>query len=164
VDSPPLCLTLQRPVEGRRILVPSLWLVVQVRVFLVLTRATLGRMATLLLRVCLPGSDPPRVRLSERSRRSSRVDSCRLLGAVRLWFLVMWRDWCEDLCKSSTTTTAALGCWSLGARARRLLVCHRQGQADSGRGVATATRRRLVLTAVMVIQWSRNLAVISIMF
>ena len=32
------------------------------------------------------------------------------------------------------------GRWSLGARARRLFDCHRQGQAGSDRGAVTAAR------------------------
>lgn len=43
-------------------------------------------------RVCFLGSDPLRVRPSGHSRRSSSVNSCRLLGAVRLEFLVVYRD------------------------------------------------------------------------
>ena len=63
------------------------------------------------------------------------------------------------LCKSSTTTTAALGHWSLGARAWRLHDYYRQGQASCNSGAATVVRRQLVLAALMVIRWSRNLAV-----
>jgi hypothetical protein len=124
-------------------------------------------MAALLLRVCLTGFDPPRVRPFGRSRWSSGIDSCYLLGAVRLGFLVMWRDLVSDtsdLCKGSMAMTAAPGHWSLGARARRLPGCHRQGQAGSGRGATTAMRRRLVLAAVVVVRWSQNLDVIFIIF
>ena len=124
-------------------------------------------MAALLLRVFLSGSDPPRVRPSGRSRWSSGVDSCCLLGAVRLGFLVVWRDLVSgvsNLFKGSTATTAAPGRWSLGARAQRLPSCHRQGQASSGRGAATAARRRLVLATIVVVRWSWNLDVIFIMF
>ena len=70
----------------------------------------------------LPVFDPPWVCLFRYSRESSGVDSCHLLGAVRLGFLVMWRDLvsgASDLCKGSTTTTASAGRWSLEARARR---------------------------------------------
>lgn len=99
--------------------------------------------------------------------RSPGVDSCHLLRAVRLGFLFMWRylvSGVSDLCKSSTTATAAPGRWSLGACARRLPGCHRQGQAGSSRGVATAAYRQLVHTVVVVVWWSRNLNVIFIMF
>ena len=72
----------------------------------------------------------------------------------------------EDLAqfKGSIATTSALGRWSLGARARRLSGCHRQGQAGSGKGAATAARQRLILTAVVVARWSKDLDVIFIMF
>jgi hypothetical protein len=49
-------------------------------------------MAALLLQVCLPGFDHPQFRLFGRSRQSSGVESCCLFAAVRLGFLVMWRD------------------------------------------------------------------------
>ena len=52
----------------------------------------------------------------------------------------------------------------LRARARRLSGCHRQGQAGSGMGAATAAHRWLVLAAPMVIRWSMDLDVIFIMF
>ena len=58
--------------------------------FLVLEGEMLGRMVVLLLRACLLGFNRPRVHPSGRSRQSTGVDSCRLLGAVRLEFLVMW--------------------------------------------------------------------------
>jgi hypothetical protein len=37
----------------------------------------------------------------------------------------------SDQFKGLTATTLALGCWSLGALARRLVDCHQQSQADS---------------------------------
>ena len=64
-----------------------------------------------------------------------------------------------DLCKSSTTTTAAPGHWSSGARAWRLPDYYRQGQASCSSGAATVVHRRLVLATLMVVRWSRNLDV-----
>ena len=66
--------------------------------------------------------------------------------------------------KGSMAATAALGRWSLGARARRLPVCHQQRQAGSDGGAATAARRRLAPAAVVVARWSKDLDVIFIMF
>jgi hypothetical protein len=60
--------------------------------------------------------------------------------------------------------TLALGRWSLGARARRLPDCHHHCQAGSGKGAATTARRRLALVTIVVVRWSKNLDVISIMF
>jgi hypothetical protein len=127
-------------------------------------------MAALLLRVSLPGSDPPEVRPSGRIRRSSGVDSCQLLGAVRLGFLVVdtrRRDLVSgfsDRFKGSTAMTSPPRRWSLGACARRLPGCHRQDQAGSGMGAATAARRRLVLAAAVVVRWFRDHDVMFIMF
>ena len=66
----------------------------------------------------------------------------------------------SDCFKDSTAANAAPGHWSLGARARRLPGCHRQGQAGSGMGAAIAACRRLVLAAAMVVRWSMGLNVI----
>ena len=99
-----------------------------------------GRMATLLLWVCFPGFNPLWVHPSGRSRQSSIVDSCHLLGVVMLEFLLMWWDLvsgASDLCKDVTVTTTAPGHWSLGASVRGFSGCHRQSQACFGRGAAT---------------------------
>ena len=99
--------------------------------------------------------------------RSPGVDSCHLLRAVRLGFLFMWRylvSGVSDLCKSSTTATAAPGRWSLGARARRLLGCHRQRQVGSDIGATTTAHQPLVLATVVVVWWYRYLDIIFIMF
>jgi hypothetical protein len=69
-----------------------------------------------------------------------------------------------DLFKSFMATTSTLGRWSLGARARRLPDCHQQRQADSGRGAATAARRRLALAAIVVVRWYKDLDVIFFTF
>ena len=55
---------------------------------LVLARAALRRMAALFLRASLPRSNPPQVCSSGQIRRNFGVDSCQLLGAARLGFLV----------------------------------------------------------------------------
>ena len=65
----------------------------------------------------------------------------------------------SDQFKDSTRTTT-LGHWSLGARARKILNSHRQGQAGSGMGVATGACRQLVLAATVVVWWSRDLNII----
>ena len=67
--------------------------------------------------------------------------------AARLRFLVgraQQRDFVSctsDRFKGSMVITTALGRRFLGAHAQRLQDCHRQGQAGSGRGAVTATRR-----------------------
>lgn len=61
-------------------------------------------------------------------------------------------------------TTAGPECWFLGVRGRNLYGCHRQGQAGSGRGAATVSRQRLVLTVVVIVRWSWNLEVSFIKF
>uniref|UniRef100_A0A8I6X287 Uncharacterized protein n=1 Tax=Hordeum vulgare subsp. vulgare TaxID=112509 RepID=A0A8I6X287_HORVV len=42
--------------------------------------------------------------------------------------------------KSSTTKSMTPGRLSLGAHARKILNCHRQGHAGSGMGIATTVR------------------------
>lgn len=101
------------------------------------------------------------------SRRRYGVDSRRLLGAVRLGFVVVWRDLVSgtsELFNGSMATTAVLGRWSLRARARRLPGYYRQGQADFDRGAAAVARRRLVLAAIVIVRRSQNLDAIFIMF
>lgn len=77
-------------------------------------------MTTLLPWVGLLGFDPPRVRLSGQSGRSSDVDSCRFLGVERLDFLaVSTRQWylvsdASGRFKSSTVAVAVLGRWFQG--------------------------------------------------
>ena len=80
------------------------------------------------LQVCVPGSDLPRARPSGHSRRSSSIDSYRLLGAVRLEFFVTWHHFVLgdlDLLKGSTTATTTPGRLSLGTRARGIPNYHR---------------------------------------
>jgi hypothetical protein len=67
----------------------------------------------------------------------------------------------SDLCKGAMA--AAPGRWSLGARAKRLHGYHRHGLAGSSWGAAIAASHRLVLAAIVVVQWCRNLDVIFIM-
>jgi hypothetical protein len=64
----------------------------------------------------------------------------------------------------SMAATSALRRWSLGARARRLPNCHQQRQADSAKGAAIETRRRLAPIAVVVVRWIKDLNIIFIMF
>jgi hypothetical protein len=89
------------------------------------------------------------------SRRFHVVD---LVQSTRVRGLVL-----EDLdqFKGSMVAALALGCWSLGARARMLPDCHQHRQADFGKG---ATRQRLVPATVVVVRWSKYLNVLSIMF
>jgi hypothetical protein len=70
----------------------------------------------------------------------------------------------SDRFKGSTAMISALGRWSLGAHAQRLLDCHQQRQADSGMGAATAVPRRLAPAEVVFVRWSKDLNVIFIMF
>lgn len=90
--------------------------------------------------------------------KSLELDSCQLLGAARLEFLVVrtqQRDLVSgssDRFKNSMVTTAAPERWSLAARARRLPGYHRQSQAGSG-----------ILAAAMIVRLSMDLDVIFIM-
>lgn len=111
----------------------------------------------------LMGSGSPRIRLTGRNRRSSGINSCRLPGTVRLGLLVRCTRWrilvlsISDRFEGSMMETVTPERWSLKACVRRLPDCHRQGRA-------TMTHHRLVLTAVAVFRWCRNLDVIFIMF
>jgi hypothetical protein len=69
-----------------------------------------------------------------------------------------------DQFKGLMATTSALGCWSLGARERRLPNCHQRRQASSGMGAATAAHRRLAMAAVVVVRWPKYLDVIYNIF
>lgn len=60
--------------------------------FLVLACVAYGRMAMLIVRVSVPGSDPPQVYLLGRVGQSSCVDSCQVLGAARLRLLAVCRQ------------------------------------------------------------------------
>ena len=115
-------------------------------------------MAAVLLRVSLPGSDPPQVRLLGRIIRElwRRVLPAPRDGEVLLAVRTQQRylvSNSSDQFKDSTMTFAVPGSWSLGARARRLPSCHRQGQAGSSMGAATTLNQRLVLEAAIVVWW-----------
>jgi hypothetical protein len=67
-----------------------------------------------------------------------------------------------DQFKGLMAANLALGRWSLGARARRLPDCHQHRQVGSGKGAATMACRRLALLTLVVVRWSKNIDVISI--
>lgn len=69
----------------------------------------------------------------------------------------------SDRFNGSTGRIAAPGCLSLGRHAWRLFGCYWQVQAGSGMGAAATACQRLVLTTA-VVQWSRGLHVIFILF
>lgn len=70
----------------------------------------------------------------------------------------------SDRFKDSMAMTVTPERRSLGARAQRFSGCRRQCQVGSGKGTATAARRRLVPAAAMVLQLSMYFNVIFIMF
>ena len=70
----------------------------------------------------------------------------------------------SDLRYSSSAAVSVLGCWSYEALARRLFDCLlQQVVPDSGDGGAMmAARLRLASVLVVVVRWSTDLNVISI--
>lgn len=122
--------------------------------------ATLGRKATLLLRVSFPSYDPPGVRSFGRTRRSSSIYLGCLHATTRLGFLVvraqerdivsdaldrflqLRRLWLQGLVHRSVCTKT---CWLSSIASGRL--------RD---GTVIAVRRWLVLAVIVVISWFRN--------
>jgi hypothetical protein len=69
-----------------------------------------------------------------------------------------------DQFKGSMAMIAAMGRWSLGAHARKLPDYHQHHQVGSVKGAMTAACQRLTLAAVVIVMWSKDLDIISIIF
>lgn len=74
--------------------------------------------------------------------RSTLIFNELELEGVRRFWSIRFKD--------SRAVATATGCWSLEARARRFLDCHRQGQDGFGRTLATMRCWQPVLT----VEWS----------
>lgn len=154
MNSPPIWLSLPRPMAGRGILMPRLQLVDRLGF-----SPRRGSTRTYGGASSSSSSDPPQVRLSGRIRRRFRVDFSQLLRTARLGFLVKCtrqRDFISGSPDQSRDQWRQLGSKALVLRGMctKTSGYHWLDHAGSSMGAATTAHRRLILPATVVVWWS----------